>query len=142
MTGFDAAALAEAAVAARQMAYAPYSHFAVGAALLAEDGRVFTGCNVENAAYSVSCCAEQTALHKAVSEGARAFRALAIAGAPQSADPAGPLPPCPPCGVCRQALHEFAGDALPVILALGGGRYEAHTLGKLLPHAFGPGSLL
>jgi len=142
MTSFDAAALAQAAIDARQQAYVPYSHFAVGAALLAEDGRVFTGCNVENAAYSLTNCAERTALFKAVSEGARTFRALAVAGAPQDTDPAGHLPACPPCGVCRQALFEFTGPQLPVVLALGGGAYETHTLGELLPHAFGPNDLL
>lgn len=138
--GFDAAALAAAAVAARQSAYAPYSRFAVGAALLAEDGRVFTGGNIENAAYSVCNCAERTALFKAVSEGARRFVAIAVAGGAESCAKDA-LPLCTPCGVCRQALYEFGGEGLPVVLARGGGQYEIQPLGALLPLGFGPENL-
>ncbi|MGD9560063.1 MAG: cytidine deaminase [Oscillospiraceae bacterium] len=137
MGTFDAAALAKAALEARRTAYAPYSQFAVGAALLAQDGTVYTGCNVENAAYGLSNCAERTALFKAVSAGAQRFAALAVAGGPAGCDEAA-LPRCSPCGACRQALYEFGGPQLPVVLAYGGGVLEQHTLGELLPLGFGP----
>jgi cytidine deaminase len=101
------------AIEARKNAYAPYSHFLVGAALLSADGRVFTGCNVENGSYSATMCAERTALFSAVAAGARAFQAIAIAGGEEGM----PLrPACPPCGVCRQALSEFFVPDARVIL--------------------------
>ncbi len=112
---------------AMQYSYSPYSHFKVGAALLCADGRVYQGCNIENAAYGVTNCAERTALFKAVSEGARQFTAIAIA-----AEKAMPWP----CGACRQALYEFAPD-LRVIVACGGEKDE-EILSRLLPHGFGP----
>ncbi len=128
----DEAGLVAAAVAARGRAYAPYSGFSVGAALLARDGRVFTGCNVENASYGLTVCAERVALFKAVSEGAREFVALAVACGDA---------PCSPCGACRQVLYEFAPD-LTVILAEGEGRrWEKTTLSHLLPRGFGPADL-
>ena len=114
---------------AMQFSYSPYSHYKVGAALLAKDGRVFTGCNIENASYGATNCAERTALFKAVSEGVRAFSAIAI-----SAEKSAPWP----CGICRQALNEFAPD-LRVIVAWGDQRDEA-ALPELLPHGFGPAS--
>ena len=141
MTHLDAPALAQKAIEARAAAYAPYSRFAVGAALLAEDGTVYTGCNVENASYGVSCCAERNALFHAVSSGARRFAGIAVAGAPAQEGFDTPQQKCPPCGVCRQALFEFCGPQLPVVLALGAGDWETHTLGELLPHGFGPGNL-
>lgn len=121
---------------AREMmiaAYAPYSGFRVGAALLAADGRVFTGANVENAAYSPTICAERVALPQAVVAGAREFLALAVA-----CDGDGP---CPPCGVCRQVLFEFAPDL--VVLAAGAtGDPARFVLARdLLPHGFGPARL-
>ena len=112
---------------AMEFSYSPYSHYRVGAALLCRDGRVFKGCNIENASYGATNCAERTALFKAVSEGAREFTAIAIA-----AEKSAPWP----CGVCRQALNEFAPD-LRVIVAWGENRDEA-TLPDLLPHGFGP----
>lgn len=115
------------ALKAREGAYAPYSDFLVGAALRAEDGRVFTGCNVENAAFTPTSCAERTALFKAVSEGAHEFVAIAIATEKALAWP---------CGICRQALCEFAPH-LRVITACGDQRAEA-TLDQLLYGAFGP----
>lgn len=133
---FDAKELMRLAVCARENSYAPYSHFAVGAALLAEDGRVYTGCNVENASYGLSNCAERTALFKAVSEGARRFKAIAVAGGAQHES--GQLPPCTPCGACRQALYEFGGQELPVVMAGVADTYEILPLGQLLPRAFGP----
>ena len=127
------AELAEAAVSAKALAYAPYSGFHVGAALLAQNGTVYTGCNVESAAFSPTCCAERTALVKAVSEGTREFAAIAIAGgaARAAADY------CYPCGVCRQMLYEFGGDDLQVIVAKTTEDYRVHSLGELLPHGFG-----
>lgn len=119
-----------AAERAREVAYAPYSRFRVGAALLARDGRVFTGCNVENASYGLTVCAERVALVKAVSEGAREFVAIAVAG------PKGR--PAPPCGACRQALVEFAPD-LVIHFRQPGGRVARRPLRLLLPAAFGLG---
>ena len=128
-------ALIRAALAARDFAYAPYSRFAVGAALLAADGRVFTGCNIENAAFTPTVCAERTALFKAVSEGVRQFTALAVVGG-QVGAPIDRL--TTPCGVCRQALFEFAGPELCVLLAKSETEYTVTTLGDLLPCGFGP----
>ena len=120
--------LVDRAIEMKARAYAPYSGFSVGAALLCEDGAVFTGCNVENAAYGCCICGEQTAIVKAVSEGRRNFRAIAIAGSSDG--------PCLPCGVCRQILSEFATDDLPVLCANATGDFQAYTLGELLAHAF------
>jgi cytidine deaminase len=126
------AELVRKAVEARKLAYAPYSHFRVGAALLAKDGRIFTGCNVENASYGLTVCAERVALFKAVSEGAREFLAIAVACGEG---------PCAPCGACRQVLYEFAPDLL-VIMADGDGKnWQTRKLGELLPQGFGPRSL-
>lgn len=141
MITFDMQALADQAVKARELAYAPYSHFLVGAALLAEDGTVYTGGNIENAAYTVSNCAERTALFKAISEGARKFKAIAVAAAPDTNDGTGALPGGTPCGVCRQALFEFGGNDLIIIMAKGTDGYEVKTLGELLPMGFGPADL-
>lgn len=138
---YDAQELARLAMEARGLSYSPYSRFAVGAALLAKDGRVFCGGNIENAAYSVCNCAERTALFKAVSEGAKEFAAIAVAGGADSLQPEDELPLCTPCGVCRQALYEFTGADLPVILVKGKGEYEETTLGALLPRGFGPKDL-
>lgn len=120
--------LVERALEMRRFSYAPYSHFRVGAALECEDGSVYTGCNVENAAYGSSLCAERTALVKAVSEGRRRFVRLAVAG--DSADY------CWPCGACRQMLREFGTD-LEVLAANREGAYVSVPLEELLPHSFG-----
>lgn len=136
MSGAELLALARRA---RENAYAPYSGFAVGAALLGADGRVYTGCNVENAAYPVACCAERTALFHAVAEGAREFTAIAVAGG-RVGDNAEAS--CPPCGVCRQALAEFCDpETFRVYLAAPGGGVEETTLGALLPRAFAHANL-
>lgn len=134
----DPRALIRAAFAAREKAYTPYSQFKVGAALLAKDGRVFTGCNIENAAYTPSNCAERTALFKAVSEGVHEFAAIAIVAGKEGQTDARVTGPC---GVCRQALYEFGGDSLPVILAKTEDDYLQLTLGELLPYGFGPANL-
>ena len=121
------------AIEAMDNAYAPYSGFKVGAALLCSDGTVYTGCNIENAAYSPSNCAERTAIFKAVSEGRRDFAAIAVCGGK-----AGKITDfCPPCGVCRQVLREFCKDDFPVYLAGPAGKYKTLTLADLLPCSFG-----
>lgn len=110
-------------------AYVPYSHFPVGAALECEDGTVYTGCNIENAAFSPTICAERTAVAKAVSEGHTDFVRIVVAG--RSKDY------CVPCAVCRQVLREFAPD-IEVICLNGAGEEKIFTLPELLPHSFGP----
>jgi len=115
------------AMEAREKAHVPYSHFAVGAALLAQSGRVYTGCNVENASYGLSICAERTAVFKAVSEGERNFEAIAVVTEKGVT----------PCGACRQVLLEF-GEDIQVIVANGAGEYRVFTLRELLPEAFTP----
>ena len=115
---------------AREKSYSPYSHWAVGAALLCADGRVFQGCNIENASYGLTICAERTAVFKAVSEGATEFTAIAIASAQ--------TPPWP-CGACRQVLNEFA-PGIRVLVTWDGNTDEA-PLSELLPHGFGPKEL-
>ncbi len=117
--------------------YVPYSHFHVGAALLDTNGKVWTGCNIENAAYGPSNCAERTAVFKAVSEGARSFEAIAIVGGPE--DEKGKVQIqdfCPPCGVCRQVLSEFCDREFKIILANGKGEQKVFTLAQLLPESF------
>ncbi|MCF0132558.1 MAG: cytidine deaminase [Blautia sp.] len=126
---------------ARELAYVPYSDFAVGAALLSEEGTVFRGCNIENAAYTPTNCAERTAVFKAVSEGIRNFQAIAIVGGKQELS-AGQVDYCPPCGLCRQVLREFCDpEAFVVILATSAKEYKTFLLKDLLPMSFGPGSL-
>ena len=123
---------------AMRNAYAPYSRCFVGAALEAADGKVYTGCNVENAAFTPTCCAERTAVFKAVSEGVREFRAIAVVGG-REGKVEGLFPPC---GVCRQVLLEFCGRDFPVYLGEGGGKYRAVTLGDLTPFAFTAGECM
>lgn len=121
--------LKAAAIAMLERSYCPYSHFAVGAALECADGTVFTGCNIENAAYSPTICAERTAVAKAVSEGHRDFVRIAVAGRSKDF--------CVPCAVCRQVLREFA-PKIEVICLNGAGEEQAYSLAELLPHSFGP----
>jgi cytidine deaminase len=123
----DRRRLLAAARAARVRAYAPYSRFRVGAAILAEDGRIFAGCNVENASSASILCAEQAAVARAVAEGARRFRAVLVAGSGPGS--------VAPCGRCRQVLAEFHGD-LPVLLAGRRGRIEVASMADLLPRPF------
>lgn len=125
----DAVRLIEEAYEAKKYSYAPYSGFHVGAALLCDDGTIFTGCNIENAAYSPANCAERTAVFKAVSEGYRSFLAIAVAGSSGEY--------LAPCGVCRQVLMEFCDpDSFLVILAKNQTQYQSFRLGELFPHAF------
>jgi cytidine deaminase len=119
--------LIEAALAAREQAHAPFSNFKVGAALEDENGRIFTGCNVENATYGLTICAERVAVFKAISEGARKFQRIAVAADTDALTP--------PCGACRQILWEFCGD-IEVTLANLAGRSETIKLKDLFPRPF------
>ena len=125
--------LLRAAADARSFAYAPYSNFRVGAALLTQDGRVFLGANVENSSYSATICAERSAFAAAVSSGARSFAAIAIVGAPGGQEP---HTACPPCGVCLQVMAEFCGPNFPILLMDGSNGVQTLTLKELLPRAF------
>lgn len=120
------------AIDARKNSYAPYSHFCVGAALLGKSGKVYLGCNIENATYTPTVCAERVAVFRAVSEGEREFSAIAIVGGGEGEKL---LSLCPPCGVCRQVLAEFCPPSFPVILG-DETRAETHTLGELLAFSF------
>jgi len=119
---------------ARKMSYSPYSNFSVGAALETADGKIYRGCNVENAAYGPSNCAERTAFFKAVSEGEREFKQIAIVGGPSSDDIS---KYCPPCGVCRQVMSEFCDKDSFFIHLSDGNEIRTYTLGELLPLSFG-----
>ena len=136
---YDVKSLIEKALQAREAAYAPYSHYRVGAALLARDGSIYTGCNIENAAYSPTNCAERTAFFKAVSEGQRHFMAIAIVGGPEN----GPIAQYAyPCGVCRQVMMEFCEPGtFQIIVAKSVEEYETHMLQELLPNGFGKGDV-
>lgn len=129
MTELEIQKLMDCAIKARENAYSPYSHFAVGAALLCEDGTLFEGCNIENASYGLTNCAERTAIFKAVSEGHIKFKALAVV-----ADTEGP---CAPCGACRQVMAEFK---IPLII-MGNlmGNIKIVTIEELLPFSFSEG---
>lgn len=132
--------LVEEALKARAFSYSPYSNFQVGAALLSCDGQIFTGCNIENAAYTPSNCAERTAVFKAVSQGVTQFTAIAITGGPKGCSPATFISPC---GVCRQVLTEFCDpDQFLILLCKGDGSYKEYTLNQLFPLGFGKDDLL
>lgn len=125
------------AIKMTEKSYAPYSHFHVGAALLDKNGKIWTGCNVENAAYGPSNCAERTAVFKAVSEGVKEFQAIAIAGGAENSDGKVVIQDfCPPCGVCRQVLSEFCSKDFKIILVNGKSETKEFTLGELLPQSF------
>ena len=130
--------LVEEAFLAREKSYSPYSDFQVGAALLAEDGSIYRGCNIENAAYTPTNCAERTAFFKAISEGKKGFLAMAVVGGRKGAIE---LEYCPPCGVCRQVMREFCDDRFQIILAKSPEEYRAFSLEELLPMGFGPDNL-
>ncbi len=118
--------LIAAAITARERAYAPYSNYRVGAAVLTEEGRIVTGCNVENAVYPLTLCAERVAVAKAISEGASAIAAVAVVTANAGS----------PCGSCRQVIREFAAPDVPVFIARLDGSYHEHTIEALLPESF------
>lgn len=123
--------LIKQALQAREKAYAPYSKFRVGAAIVTEDKQVFTGCNIENASYSPTICAERTAIFKAISEGHRKIKTIAIVGDSDFTYP---------CGVCRQVIREFGRDA-NIIIANSEKSFKEYKLEELLPHSFGPEDL-
>lgn len=135
----DKSELVTLALEARKMAYTPYSHFQVGAALLTKSGKVYKGCNVENAAYTPTNCAERTAFFKAISEGEKEFAAIAIVGGLEDAQE---LNICSPCGVCRQVMMEFCNPkTFEVIMGKSATDYTVMTLEELLPLGFGPDNL-
>ena len=130
--------LIQTAEAQLAYAYTPYSHFKVGAALLTKDGRVYGGCNIENAAYGPTNCAERTAFFKAVSEGEREFSAICIVGGKDGI----PTEYAAPCGVCRQVMMEFCDpETFRIILAVDAEHYDVFRLKELLPLGFGPANL-
>ena len=130
--------LIDTAIGQMSMAYTPYSHFDVGAALLTKDRKIYTGCNIENAGYTPSNCAERTAFFKAVSEGVREFEAICVAGGMNGE----PAEYTAPCGVCRQVMMEFCDPkTFQIILVKNREEYKIMTLEELLPMGFGPGSL-
>lgn len=139
MSDVNDGALVEEALKARKMAYVPYSHFSVGAALITDDGHLFTGCNIENAGYTPSNCAERTAFFKAISEGYRKFKKIAIVGGNVNQIPLGHTPPC---GVCRQVMQEFCDpETFEIVLGISKEQYKSYKLKELLPLGFGPSNL-
>ncbi len=127
-------ALIQEAKKAREKSYSPYSHFQVGAALLTKSGNVYHGCNIENASYSPTNCAERTAFFKAISEGEREFEKIAIVGGPAEKEPE---ELCAPCGVCRQVMNEFCDrDTFEIVLMDGPDAIKVLTLAELLPYGF------
>ena len=138
MTEQEIQKLIDRAIVAREKTYSPYSHFGVGAALVCEDGSIYEGCNIENASYTPTNCAERTAFFKAVSEGVREFEAICVVGGKDGilTDYASP------CGVCRQVMMEFCDpETFQIILATGKEQYEVFTLKEILPLGFGPKNL-
>lgn len=130
--------LIKEAFSAREMSYSPYSKFKVGAALLSVDGEIFSGCNIENAAFTPTNCAERTALFKAVSQGVKNFSAIAVVGGFENSSEY-----CYPCGVCRQVLQEFCSSKdFTIIIAKNENEYKEYKLKDLLPHGFGPDDLI
>lgn len=131
--------LIQAAMEARERAYAPYSGYLVGAALLTDEGEIYQGCNIENASYGAANCAERTAFFKAVSQGKRDFRAIAIVGGGQEVQQGEMFPDMAyPCGICRQVMREFCGPDFRILVGRSPEDFEEHTLEELLPESFGP----
>ena len=125
--------LYELALEARKRAYCPYSHFAVGAALLTKSGKVYLGCNIENQSFGATNCAERTAIFKAVSAGDRDFEAIAVCGAMEGEEP---TKPAPPCGICRQVMTEFCGPDFRILLHGEEAEPKEYTLTEILPLQF------
>ncbi len=133
----DEKELVKKALQAREASYAPYSKFRVGACLLAKNGKTFSGCNIENASYPATNCAERTAFFKAVSEGEREFQSIAIVGGEEQIEDF-----CPPCGICLQVMMEFCNpETFEIILGRMDLQYEKYVLKDLLPKGFGPGNM-
>lgn len=131
--------LVSIAIEARKAAYTPYSHFNVGAALLTKEGKIYKGCNIESATYTPTCCAERTAFFKAVSEGERNFKAIAVVGGKADKEIS---ELCPPCGVCRQVMMDFCNpDEFEIILASSPNQIQSFKLKEILPLGFGPKNL-
>lgn len=135
MTELELIALAKEA---RTHAYIPYSGFAVGAALLTKEGKVYQGCNIENASFGPTVCAERTAFFKAVYDGERDFEAIAVVGGKGGEEPSGLFPPC---GVCRQVMREFCADDFKVIMGGKGDEYVVMSLAEILPASFSPSDM-
>ncbi len=134
--------LMETALKYRKRAYTPYSHFNVGAALLTKDGHIFGGCNIENAGYSATNCAERTAIFKAVSEGFLEFEAIAVVGGYDGANDGNPDTAVAPCGICRQVMAEFVDfNEFKILLGTGPDDYKIYTLEEILPLGFSPKDL-
>ena len=125
--------LVDLAIEARERSYCPYSHFAVGAALLTKSGKIYQGCNIENVSFTPTICAERTAFFKAVFDGEREFEAIAVVGGP-AGKPVSDL--CAPCGVCRQVMREFCRDDFKIYLSKGDGSYMEASLIDMLPFGF------
>jgi len=125
--------LIQEAEKARKKAYTPYSKFKVGAAILCDDGKIFSGCNIENASFGLTLCAERVAIFKAISEGSTKFKAIAVIGNTNK--------PCSPCGACRQVISEF-GEDIPLIMTNLKGEVRIKKIKELLPEAFGKNDLL
>jgi len=138
MEDFIRELLIKEAIMARKNSYCPYSGYAVGACVQTADGRNFSGCNMENASYGLTICAERIAIGKAISEGAERIVAIAIAGGKKEADV---LDEAFPCGACRQVLREFGSDDMQIIVAKSETEYRIFTLGELYPESFGPDHL-
>lgn len=134
----DVEALVQAALDARRNAYVPYSHYAVGASLLTEEGEIFSGCNIENASYGAANCAERTAFFRAVSLGKRKFRAIAVAGGMEGEQPE---EYAYPCGICRQVMREFCEDDFKIIVARSMNDFREYRLDEILPFGFGGDSI-
>jgi len=130
--------LVEMAFKARKFSYSPYSNFQVGAALLAKNGKIYQGCNIESASYTPTNCGERTAIFKAVSEGVKEFTAIVIVGGPADALD---IDYCFPCGVCRQVMAEFCEDDFKILLANSQNQTKVYTLNEILPNRFGPKNL-
>ncbi|MGN0396002.1 MAG: cytidine deaminase [Coprococcus sp.] len=124
--------LINTAIKAREKAYAPYSLFAVGAAVYANDGKIYSGCNIENASYGATNCAERTAIYKAVSEGNTSITAIALTAGMKSEKAVYTSP----CGICRQVIAEFSDGDMPIIMAVSSDEYKIVTLNELLPYSF------
>ena len=138
MTQQEKERLVQAARQARSRSYAPYSHFAVGAAVQGESGTIYTGCNIECASFSATCCAERVAVYHAAAAGEKSLCAVAVAGGAQGQPVCGRTAPC---GICRQVLSEFAEKDMPVLMTVSEEAYEEVTLESLLPLSFGPQDL-